>query len=93
MGDLWEEIVELLLGTIVIKYKDHCERECGPLLSPESSDPNVINSSGSSVTSNSPSLLLVFSDPSVTNSSESRFTGNSQPSVITTSQLSIAVSN
>ena len=77
MGDSWEEIVELFPGTIVIKYKDYYERECGPLPSLESSDPDVINSSGSSVTSNSLLPLLVFSNPSVTNSSKSRFTGNS----------------
>ena len=67
----------MLLGTIVIKYKDYCKRECSPLLSPEFSNPNVINSSNSSVISNSPLLLLVFSNPGVINSTKSRFTGNS----------------
>ena len=67
----------MFLGTIVIKYKDYCERECGPLPSPESSNPSVINSSNSNVISNSPLPLPVFSDPGVTNSTKSRFTGNS----------------
>ena len=71
----------MFLGTIVIKYKDHCERECGPSLSLESSDPGVINSSGFSVISNSSSLLPVFSDPGVINSSNSSATSNS-PSLL-----------
>ena len=76
-GDSWEETAELLPGTIVIKHEDHCERECGPSPSPESSDPGVTGSSDSSVTSNSPSPLPVFSDPGVTNSSDSSVTSNS----------------
>lgn len=76
-GDLWEETAELLLGTIVIKYKDYCKRECGPLLLLKSSDFSVTNNSNFSIISNSSLLLPVFSDPSVTNSSNFSVTSNS----------------
>jgi hypothetical protein len=67
----------LLLGTIIIKYKDYCERECNLLLSPGFSNFDVINSSDFGVISNSPLPLLVFSDFSVTNSSNSSIISSS----------------
>ena len=57
-GETWERIIESYLDTIITNYKNYYLNKCDLLLSPGLSNPSIITSRESSITSNILSISL-----------------------------------